>query len=1071
VADNGDIVRKITISATGENIDSTKASIDGLSAATSKLSDATAAASVQHDSFADTLLKVAVGAAAATAAYYTYTKMLSAAVDMSEAMGSATLRLVAAITPEAISAYAVSWQETTNTLAAYVDIANKAAALGVSTGFYQQQSVAIVALKGNISDLVTEMKTLQKATADQLGGSTGFNRLDELTTGSKTPNNDDGTLKANNGNFQDNTGVEALKTATSTEAQYTAIVSLVHQAMDAGERLAAIDVTKTFLGQDAADNLAKDWEYLDKMQQAAATVGNKQLVGDDDISNALQLQNRLQAAYDIIDKDWFPAQDGRLNPAVVFFKGIWVDIVEIIASGFTTVEAWVDKLLSIPSSLWEGVKNLYAVTTTGFPQQFGPDAPTQTPMQSATSRLTAGLNNPATVSQSSDQLFSFSNHLQNQQYQDKSTDPTKDIKDTTDAVDKAINSLNKHTQATLADADAVGLGAAALAGFKADAAENAAVTANGNKETDEQIDKFSDLKDAAIAAADALAKANVASQISRGSQTAFLSPADLAIANELKTIYGDNIPAALNSSQAAALRLNNVLSTINTTIRNAATTGVDDFVAGLVKGETAMQALKDAATDVGKALTNAGLNSLVTTGLNALAPTASQTAGATASASILTTAGTALAASMVEGANLAAGILGTGGAAAGTATAAGGGVAGAAVGTGGTVAGATVATGGAVAGTALTAGGVAAGAALWGPIAALAAVAVGIGASLFGGTSADQQAKDANNTSQANQVTQTNADALTRQQQDQQDQLSAQLSMSTDPNSLNGQLAAFDLSAAEQRVAEIQKGDGAIVELESSLAAQRLAIIQKSNEAITTSMNDFLNSVAIGAQSTLSPAAQLAYEQNLFNTQLSGAQGGNSTDLNALTTTAGALLTLAQNFYASGTGYADTYTQVTNAIASIAANPNQSVSTDGGITGITSDNSLVLVNAGNGLQAAKTVSGMAEGGFVGNGIYNKDSVLARYAGGGNIALAGGEAVTRASSVNANTIGMLNHINKTGKTPGNDNSDVVRVLTQGFNGQTQVLSDKLDRLAATVEGLTDTTRLTNNKRRVPGTKAA
>jgi hypothetical protein len=122
--------------------------------------------------------------------------------------------------------------------------------------------------------------------------------------------------------------------------------------------------------------------------------------------------------------------------------------------------------------------------------------------------------------------------------------------------------------------------------------------------------------------------------------------------------------AALASSQAAALRFNNTLSTINTTIRGAATSGVDDFVAGLVKGEGAMQALKDAATDIGKTLTNAGLNSLVTTGLNSIGG-ASQTASATASATILTGAGTALAASMVSGATAAAAILAGGGTAAG----------------------------------------------------------------------------------------------------------------------------------------------------------------------------------------------------------------------------------------------------------------------------------------------------------------------------------------------------------------------------------------------------------------------
>jgi len=77
-------------------------------------------------------------------------------------------------------------------------------------------------------------------------------------------------------------------------------------------------------------------------------------------------------------------------------------------------------------------------------------------------------------------------------------------------------------------------------------------------------------------------------------------------------------------------------------------------------------------------------------------------------------------------------------------------------------------------------------------------------------------------------------------------------------------------------------------------------------------------------------------------------------------------------------------------------------------------------------------------------------VLARYAGGGSIALAGGEAITRSSSVNGATRGALDYINRTGAAPGND-SEVVRVLTQGFNNQTQVLADRLDILAANVKG--------------------
>jgi hypothetical protein len=69
-----------------------------------------------------------------------------------------------------------------------------------------------------------------------------------------------------------------------------------------------------------------------------------------------------------------------------------------------------------------------------------------------------------------------------------------------------------------------------------------------------------------------------------------------------------------------------------------------------------------------------------------------------------------------------------------------------------------------------------------------------------------------------------------------------------------------------------------------------------------------------------------------------------------------------------------------------------------------------------GMAMGGIVGAYAEGGMVGNGIWNKDSVLARFAGGGNIALAGGEFVTTARAVNDNTFPMLDYINRTGSLP-------------------------------------------------------
>ena len=77
-----------------------------------------------------------------------------------------------------------------------------------------------------------------------------------------------------------------------------------------------------------------------------------------------------------------------------------------------------------------------------------------------------------------------------------------------------------------------------------------------------------------------------------------------------------------------------------------------------------------------------------------------------------------------------------------------------------------------------------------------------------------------------------------------------------------------------------------------------------------------------------------------------------------------------------------------------------------------------------GRQMGGLIPGFEVGGIVGNGVFDKDSVLARYKGGGHIALAGGEMVVRARHVTPETAPVLDAINKTGKAPGNDNRQLV-----------------------------------------------
>ncbi len=166
-----------------------------------------------------------------------------------------------------------------------------------------------------------------------------------------------------------------------------------------------------------------------------------------------------------------------------------------------------------------------------------------------------------------------------------------------DAVDRAINSLRKHTLQQEADAQAVGLGAGALARFRAEAAETAAVLANGGKQTAEQKRQFDELKTAAEAAAIALAKAKINAEISFGRQTAFLTQDDVAIARALASVYGNDVPAALASTEAAAMRANAMMKGIGDSISNNLSNGISDAISGA-------KSLKDVFSNVATSIVN-----------------------------------------------------------------------------------------------------------------------------------------------------------------------------------------------------------------------------------------------------------------------------------------------------------------------------------------------------------------------------------------------------------------------------------------------------------------------------------
>jgi hypothetical protein len=184
-----------------------------------------------------------------------------------------------------------AWDLGNAKLAEYVALSEKAASSGVSTDFYQRIAKAAEEAKVPVDQLTASFKSLQDATADQLGGTSAQNRLNDL-------------VKA--GNFKGNTGVAQLDNASSTEERFRAIASLIDQATAKGERLAALDVAKTFLGADVASNLAKDSDYLDRILISADAIRDKDLVSQTSVDNAVALQARLDAAEQILSQRWHP---------------------------------------------------------------------------------------------------------------------------------------------------------------------------------------------------------------------------------------------------------------------------------------------------------------------------------------------------------------------------------------------------------------------------------------------------------------------------------------------------------------------------------------------------------------------------------------------------------------------------------------------------------------------------------------------------------------------------------------------------------------------------------------------
>ena len=120
--------------------------------------------------------------------------------------------------------------------------------------------------------------------------------------------------------------------------------------------------------------------------------------------------------------------------------------------------------------------------------------------------------------------------------------------------------------------------------------------------------KIAKTANAAGEAAQKLAQARVTSNIKFEGRTSFLSQEDVSIAQRLRALYGDDVPKALASSEAAAMHVNDAMKGISSAIENNLTTGLADIVDGT---KSVAQGFADLGKSILRMLTEAAIKAAI----------------------------------------------------------------------------------------------------------------------------------------------------------------------------------------------------------------------------------------------------------------------------------------------------------------------------------------------------------------------------------------------------------------------------------------------------------------------------
>lgn len=496
-----------------------------------------------------------------------------------------------------------------------VAISDKSQNLGVSAAFFQSWTAESRKLKVAADDLESALSHAFQATKDRapIDLAKWETAGEEISAVEKALRVYNATLAKAAG--QQLEGLVLFREADSQEAKIQAVLKAMIQLKTIGQEAAALDVGEKMFGAVFIDRIRQGRTSAESM---LATM--REMASSDDgiyssalVSRAKAVDDQLKLSEDRLSRALKPSFDD-LAGVMLTIKDIWADTVGLMGQavelanklGILGNEA--SRLKKQRDELDDSIKNGNEISVFGFKTGIRLPADVITAEQNKAKR--------DEVQARIDDLERQPNSYPKRE-QARGAGPAPTLKPTgseTDKFDTSADAIEKRTAALQAEAGAVDLGTAARERAKITAQlETVAKQANiaaGLGETvvtQQQRDRINEVADAYSRAALEIDKARVASSIKFGQQTALLSPEDVAIASQLKGIYPD-VATALGSVEAQAMRANDAMRGISSTISANLTTGLADMLDGT---KSVSQGFADMSQVIIRALEEALIKMLV----------------------------------------------------------------------------------------------------------------------------------------------------------------------------------------------------------------------------------------------------------------------------------------------------------------------------------------------------------------------------------------------------------------------------------------------------------------------------